>query len=138
MQTNQNNGISKNKRSKELEKLRNIVEILGLLDETRKSKEMIFNEIKKHKLKLPVKRTMNSLEILKICPDGFILHLLRVLKNDDFEDFDEIRTLTKTYHWFYTDIVASSDPTIPTTEQAHKLIVLNGLISRTEIGRAHV
>ncbi len=114
------------------DKLASIAEILGLLEEKSKSKEWIFQEIKKRRLKLPVKYTMNSFEILKTCPGGFISHLLRALKSDGFEDFEEIRTLTKTYHWFYTDIVASSDPSIPTTEQARKIIVLNELIARTE------
>ncbi|MGI0021697.1 MAG: hypothetical protein ACRD9Q_02435 [Nitrososphaeraceae archaeon] len=117
---------------RENDKLAVIAEILGLLEEKSKSKEWIFQEIKKHSLKLSVKQTMNSFEILKACPDGFISQLLRVLKSDGFEDFEEIRTLTKTYHWFYTDIVASSDPSIPTTEQARKIIVLNELIARTE------
>lgn len=118
------------------EKLKNILEILGLLEEKHKSKELIFKEMKKQKIKIPIKHTMSSPEILRVCPEGFISHVLRVLKNDDFDDFKEIRTLTKTYHWFYTDIVASSDPTILTTEQARKLIVLNELISRTETFRS--
>jgi hypothetical protein len=43
--------------------------------------------------------------------------------------------LTVTYHWFFTDIVAGSDPTITTNEQALKIIVLNQLIERTEVFR---
>jgi hypothetical protein len=54
-----------------------------------------------------------------------------VLKNDDFIT-DDIKTLTKTYHWFYTDIVGSSNPVISTKEQARKIIVLNEQIKRTE------
>jgi len=110
----------------------NIAEVLGLLEERNKNKEWIFQEIKKHRLKLPIKQTTNSYQILKTCPNGFVSHLLRVLKSDEFEDFEVIKTLTKTYHWFYTDIVASSDPSIPTTEQARKIIVLNDLVARTE------
>jgi len=128
---NQRNGLGSSY-AKEKDNLATIAEILGLLEERGKSKEWIFQEIKKHRLKPPVKQTMNRFEILKACPNGFISHLLRVLKSDGFEDFEEIKTLTKTYHWFYTDIVASSDPSIPTTEQAHKIIVLNELISRTD------
>jgi len=45
----------------------------------------------------------------------------------------EISTLLqKTYHWFFTDIVAGSNPTIPSKEQARKVVVLNELIDRTE------
>ena len=131
MLRNQRNNVSRGN-DKGTEKLAVIAEILGLLEERSKSKEWIFQEAKKHSLKLPIKQTMNSYEVLKTCPDGFISHLLRVLKSDGFEDFEEIKTLTKTYHWFYTDIVASSDPSVTTTEQAHKIIVLNNLIARTE------
>lgn len=131
MLRNQHNNLG-SANAREKDKLATIAEILGLLEERSKSKEWIFQEIKKHSLKLAVKHTMNSFEILKACPEGFISHLLRVLKSDGFEDFEEIRTLTKTYHWFYTDIVASSDPSIPTTEQARKIIVLNELIARTD------
>src|SRR5690348_10443585 len=77
-----------------------IAEILGLLEELGKGKDWILQEIKKNKFNTSIKSTMNSFEILKCCPSGFISHLLRVLKNDNFENFPDIKTLTKTYHWF--------------------------------------
>ena len=130
--------IQKNKNStknsdKEIEKIRNIAEIQGLLDETHRGKDWIFQEMKKQSLKTSAKLTMNSFEILSLCPPGFVSHLLRVLKGDDFEDFEDVKTLTKTYHWFFTDIVAGSDPSIPTKYQVRKIMVLNELINRTEI-----
>src|SRR5437660_594895 len=80
-----------------------IAEILGLLDEKHRNKEWLIGEIKRHKLKISIKHTVNSFEILKICPAGFISHLLRILKNDDFDPSVDIPVLVKTFHWFYTD-----------------------------------
>jgi len=132
LQTKQNEEL-KTKVEKAGKKLGYIAEILGLLEETHRGKDWLLQEIKKHRLKIPIKPTMNSFEILKSCTDAFVVQLLRVLKGDDIEGFGDIRTLTKTYHWFFTDIVAGSNPTIPTKNQVKKIIVLNELISRTEI-----
>jgi len=113
------------------DKLTIITEILGLLEEKGKGKDWIFGELKRHGAK--VKGTpMNTVEILKSCARGVLSHLLHVLQSDQLEDFEEIQTLTKTYHWFYTDIVASSHPGMTTKEQAQKIIALNGLIEKTE------
>ena len=114
------------------DKLAEVAEVLALMEETHRTKDWIFHELKKHKLKPKVKHSMNSFQILQSCPAEFIDHLLKVLKGRDIEDFDDITTLTKTYHWFFTDIVAGSNPTIPTKEQAKKIVALNELISRTE------
>jgi hypothetical protein len=113
------------------EKITSIAEILGLLDETRRGKDWILQEIKKSGTKIPVKHSMNSFEILKQCPDGFVSHALRVLKGDDFA-FEDVKTLTKTYHWFFCDIVAGSNPSISTKDQVRKVIVLNEAVSRSE------
>jgi len=109
-----------------------VAEILGLLEDAQKTKEWIFQEIKRKKLKLPVKRSMNSFQILNLCPEEFVTHLLATLKAKDIDDIGDINSLTKTYHWFFTDIVAGSNPTIPSKEQARKVVVLNELIGRTE------
>lgn len=116
----------------EKEKPKNIAEIMSLLIELQKDKDWILQEIKKHRLGVSVKRSMNVLEILSACPHGFISFLLRTLKNDDFDPNVKIPILTKTYHWFYTDIVGSADPTILTKDQARKVWVLYELISRTD------
>lgn len=109
-----------------------IAEILALLEEAHKNKDWIFQQIKTRKLKLPIKRSMNSFQILNACPDDFIEHALHTLKARDIEDIGDINSFTKTYHWFFTDIVAGSNPTIPSKEQAKKVVVLNELIERTE------
>lgn len=133
MQTDQRKELPKSKNESETEKIANIAEILGIFEETHRRKDWLLEQIKKHRLKVSVKPTMNSFEILKLCPAVFISHLLRVLKGADIEGFEDVLTLTKTYHWFFTDIVAGSNPNIPTKDQTHKVMVLNELISRTEI-----
>ena len=93
--------------------------------------------IKKEKVKIPIKLSMNSFQILSACPADFIEKLLRSLKGQDIDDLADISYLTKTYHWFFTDIVAASNPNLVTTEQVRKSIVLNELILRTETFKNH-
>ena len=112
-----------------------IAEILGMLEDSGKSKDWLLQEVKRHKVKSRIKPTMNSYEILKNCPKDFLSHILDVLKNDDFEDFNDIKTLTKTFHWFFTDIVGSTNPTILTKDQARKVWALNALLARTDTFR---
>jgi hypothetical protein len=110
-----------------------IAEILGLLEETNRGKDWILKQIKKHKIKAVTKSSMNSFEMLRVCPSEFIERLYRNLRNEDVEDFEiDIKTLTRTYHWFFTDIVGSANPTILTKDQARKVWALNQLIGRTE------
>jgi len=111
-------------------KLSQIAEILGLIDETNRGKQWLVEQLKKHKISL--KNTINNYEILKECPDDFLSQMLRSLKGEDIAGFEDIKTMTKTYHWFFTDIVAGSNPTIPTKNQVKKIIVLNELLLRTE------
>jgi hypothetical protein len=115
------------------DKIYSIAEILGILDETHRGKDWLLQEIKKHHIKVEIKPTMNSFEILKKCPEEFILQISRALKGEDIEGFEDIKAMTKTYHWFFTDIVAGSNPNIPTKDQVRKVVVLNELISRSSI-----
>ncbi len=117
---------------KNYNQIEQVAEILALLEEAQKTKDYIFQEIKRKHLHLPVKRSMNSFQILNFCPDEFISDLLKTLKAKDIDDIGDINSFTKTYHWFFTDIVAGSNPTIPSKEQARKVVVLNELIDRTE------
>jgi len=107
--------------SKNYIKIEQIAEILSFLEEAQKTKDWIFQEIKRKHLKLPVKRSMNSFQILNLCPDDFTSDLLKTLKAKDIDDIGDINSFTKTYHWFFTDIVAGSNPTIPSKEQPAKL-----------------
>lgn len=110
---------------KEREKLANIAEIIELLEETNKNKDWIIDRIKQKREKIQIKPTMGIVGILKMCSPAFVSHILGLLRNEGLEDFEGPPPLTETYHWFFTDIVAGSDPTITTSEQARKIIVLN-------------
>ena len=120
MQTSRTSSKSSINGNNKLKKITNIAEILGLLDETHRSKDWLREVLKKHHVKLTVKLTSNSYEILQSCPEEFITKILQVLKGQDIEGFEDIKSLTKTYHWFFTDIVAGSNPTIPTKAQVKK------------------
>jgi len=109
-----------------------MAEILALMEESQKTKNWLFQQIKQKKLKISAKRSMNSFQILNLCPEQFLSDLLNSLKSKDIDDIGDIKSITKTFHWFFTDIVAGSNPTIPSIEQAKKIVVLNELIKRTE------
>jgi len=108
-----------------------IAEILALLHETHKGKDWLFREIRQRKIKVPVKHSTNIFEILRMCPDSFLSKIITVLK-DPFDPSVQIPVLTRWYHWFYTDIVASADPSVLTKDQARKVWVLNELVGRTD------
>lgn len=112
-----------------------IAEILGILEESGKGKSWLLQEVKRHKIKSSIKPAMNSYEMLKLCPFNFLTYVLRALKNDDFEDFKDIKTLTRTFHWFFTDIVGSANPAVLTKDQAQKVWALNELLGRTDTFR---
>lgn len=118
---------------KEVEKLAQIAEVMELLEETHKNKDWLLDQIKQNRIKVQIKPTMSVVGILKACPAHFISHLVDIMNLNELEEFEGPPPLTVTYHWFFTDIVAGSDPTITTNEQARKIIVLNQLIDRTEV-----
>ena len=111
-----------------------ILELVGLIEEKGKNKDWILDEIKKHHIKLDVSPTVNSIEILKSCPQKFIKHIFQYLKDDEFH-IEEINTLTKTLHWFFCDIVGASNPNIPTKAQSRKINFLNSAIKKSETFR---
>lgn len=55
------------------------------------------------------------------------------LRSKEFDIDVVIPPITKNYHWFFTDIVAASDPTKTTMDQARKIILLNKLIEMTDV-----
>ena len=118
--------------AKQLARITKEAEILSLMEESSKTKEWIKRQIKKKSLKIPVKLSMNSFQILNSCPDDFLSFLIDALKGKDIGDIGDINAFTKTFFWFFTDIVAGSNPTVPTKEQARKVVVLNELIERTD------
>jgi hypothetical protein len=70
--------------------------------------------------------------LLNNCPSSFVTNLYRALKGENVEGLEDAQSLTKTYHWLFTDIVGGSNPTTPTREQVSKIVGLNELMARTE------
>lgn len=124
------------KSSSETEKVEQISEILGILEETNRSKDWVLQEIKKNGLeKIPIKPAMNGYQILNILQPEFVTKLLHTLKGHDIDALVGSQLKTKTYYWFFTDIVGGSNPSILVNAQVKKITVLNELISKTETFR---
>ena len=119
------------KASENNDRLVQIAEILGLLEEKGKTKDWLLEEIKKNTKNLKVSPTLNSFEILQSCSKKTIDRIHKYLKDDEFA-IPEIDTRTKTLHWFFTDIVGSSDPKMFTKTQARKINLLHMQIKNTE------
>ena len=115
------------------DKISMILEILEIMEERGISKDLILQEVKKHHVG-GIRPVMPSTEILKKCPSGFISYLYNLLKGPSLSSSPSPSVLppTKNLQWFYTDVVASSNPKILASEQVHKIMVLNDLISKTE------
>ncbi len=107
---------------------------MALIVERQRDKEWILQEIRKHKISISIKNTMTVLEILNACPKDFTSYISHTLKEGSFANV-KIPVLTRTYHWFYTDVVGSANPSILTKDQARKIWVLNELIGRTDTFR---
>jgi hypothetical protein len=116
----------------ELQKKADISELIELMDETHKNKTWLIGEIKKKRQKIHVTPDMGTVTILRNCDSDFISRLIGVLKSQRMNDFDIPAALSRNYHWFFTDIVSSSDPTLPASDQARKIYVLNRIIAQSE------
>ena len=116
-------------------KVATILEILKTMEKRGISKDFILKESKKFRVR-GIKRSMSHIEVLSISPPKFISHLSNLL-NDSTSIPQTVLPPTKNLHWFYTDVVASSNPKIAVKEQIHKIFVLNELILRTETFRQH-
>lgn len=111
-------------------KIAKISEIIELLEEQNKGKDWLLEEIKKHDNQINISPTSNRFEILKICKYNFLINLLHKLKSDEFKIHD-VNTLSKTFHWFFVDIVMASDPNISTKSQIRKIMALTSHIKNT-------
>lgn len=77
---------------------------------------------------------MGTVGILKACSLEFLNDIVGYLRSDEFKDLDVIMPpITRNYHWFFTDIVAASDPTMTTVEQARRILLLNRLIENSDV-----
>lgn len=117
-------------------KLETVAKILGLLEEKGKNKDWLLEELRRQKTKLAVSTTANSFEILRSCPDKTLKKIHTVL-DDDYLGIEEIKAQTKTLHWFFTDIVGSSDPKIPVKSQIRKINVLQNHLRNTDVFKKH-
>jgi len=98
MQTN-----NKNTKQQDPARISKVAEILGLMEESQKNKEWIFQQLKSKRIKNPAKRTMNSYQILNMISDEALSALHKTLMAKDVDELTDINSLTKTYHWFFTD-----------------------------------
>jgi hypothetical protein len=117
----------------EIGKLANIALILEIMEETHKQKDWLVDQIRQKRQKMTITPAMSTVGILKMCSLEVITNLLSSLQSKERFDIDiTIPPITKEYHWFFTDIVAASDPTKTTMDQARKIILLNRLIELTD------
>ncbi|AFS81916.1 hypothetical protein NSED_00520 [Candidatus Nitrosopumilus sediminis] len=100
------------------------------MEENKQTKDWLLDKTKIHHIK--VDPTLTSFKILKKCPIKFLNSLLKSLQSNDYT-YGDIEKFTRTYHWFFTDIVASATPKNVTIEQLQKIIVLNKLISQSDV-----
>lgn len=120
----------------ELRKLAQIAQIVEIMDDTHKGKDWLTDQIKQKRQRVPIKAGLGTVGILKMCSNEFVSNVLASLMSDEINELNDIVTvppITVTYHWFFTDIVAGSDPTITTNEQARKIVLLNKLVEMTDI-----
>lgn len=117
----------------QIEKLAKIAEIVELMEDTRKNRDWLLDQLKQKRQKIPARPETSTVGILKMCSQEFLDNILGNLQVNEFADVEVvIPPITKYYHWFFTDIVAASDPSKTTMDQARKIIFLNKLIEVTD------
>lgn len=121
----------KEKKSNQTKKFKKIAKILGLLEEKSLTKDWLLTILRKKKIRFSSSPTSNSFEILENCSETGIEKILKILEQES--GVKDIKTLTKTLHWFFTDMVGSSDPTLSVKAQARKINALNSFIENSEI-----
>ena len=112
--------------------IENIAKILGILDDKGLSKDWLLGELRRHKVRSEAFATKNNYEILKSLKPKVVEKITDILSDDDLI-IKDVRTLTRTLHWFFIDIVASSDPNLSVKSQARKIYALNTLIERIDV-----
>ena len=126
-------GATETDNLEETSKLAKIALIVEIMEESRKSKDWLVDQIKQKRQKITITPAMNTVGILKMCSIDVVSNLLSSLQSKERYDIDVIiPPVTREYHWFFTDIVAASDPTKTTMDQARKIILLNRLIELTD------
>lgn len=106
-----------------------IAEIMGLLERLGKDKYWLRDEILRQNPRIAVVQGMMTYEMLKACPITLLSRILDEARKLDSKD--DMSRFSETFHWFFTDVVASSDPKITVDDQALKIVELNKLIQKT-------
>ena len=112
--------------------MQDIGNILGLMEEKNLSKDWLITELKRKKFRIKADISANSFEILNKLT---AIQIKDVFRKIDLEDpaIKDVNTITSTFHWFFTDMVSSSDPTLSVKAQTRKVFVLNYLIEHAEV-----
>lgn len=113
-------------------KIERIAKILGILHEKNLSKDWLLGELRRYNVRSSSFATKNDFEILKTVKPEVVEKIYKILSQNDLI-IKDVKTLTKTLHWFFIDIVASSDPNLSVKSQARKIYALNTLIERTDV-----
>ena len=115
-----------------IKNIENIAKILGVLDDKGLSKDWLLGELRRHKVRSEGFATKNNYEILISLKPKVVEKITEILSDEDLI-IKDVKTLTRTLHWFFIDIVASSDPNLSVKSQARKIYALNTLIERTDV-----
>ena len=112
-----------------------IVEILQLMEEQDKDKEWLIDYLKNNQPEMSVKPNLTAAAILDSCPTKALSELVTVLKNGLGEVADTSIGPVRSFHWFFTDIVASANPNMSTEDQARRIVVLTQLVAKNDVFR---
>ena len=102
---------------------------MGKLEKLGKDKYWLRDEILIKNNAVPIVSGMTAYEMLHECPMGLLPQLAEELEKLDIQD--DMSRFSETFHWFFTDVVASTDPKISVDDQAWKIVELNKLIQKT-------
>jgi len=111
-----------------------LARIMGRMQKMDKDVYWIIDQVHRREPGISVNPAMTTYEVLDSCPDELIFSLADYLEKVDVTDLD-VPQYAEMYHWFFTDLVASSNPKVTVDDQARKIIELNKLIQRTSIFR---
>ena len=116
----------------ELQRSSLILEILETMQETNKNKDWLVDRIRQKRQRISVTPEINTIGVLKLCSKELLENVLQHLKGSELDVGVSVPPITKSYHWFFTDIVAASDPKKTALDQARNIILLNKLIEMSD------
>ena len=105
------------------------------MEERDKNKEWLVEYLKKNQPEIPVKPNLTVGAILDSSPTEALSELVTILKNGLGEVADPSIGPVRSFHWFFTDIVASANPNMSTEDQARRIVVLTQLVAKNDVFR---